>query len=103
MQVMDAEVHAMSEAAFKRTVALIEKHKEDVIKVAEYLLEKETISHTDIANLIGERKFSAGKEYDEYVSTKKTLNAEEAGTGSSDKESAEEPEGAMGVVVPGLA
>ena len=36
-------------------------------KVAELLLEKETISNADITNLIGGRAFSQGKEYTEYV------------------------------------
>lgn len=36
--------------------------------VAELLLEKETISHNDVSLLIGARPWSAGKEYDEFVS-----------------------------------
>ena len=35
--------------------------------MAEFLLEKETISNADITKLIGGRAFSQGKEYTEYV------------------------------------
>lgn len=70
---MDEEARLLSEEAYGRTVALMEKYKEDVAKVAELLLQQETISHTDVAKLIGDRKFSAGAEYDEFVSMKKKL------------------------------
>ena len=66
-EVMDAEVLIMVTEAYNRTLALMEEHKESVIKVAELLMKEETISHTDVARLIGDRKFSAGQEYDEYL------------------------------------
>ena len=74
----------LAEDLFQRTIALMEDHKEDVRKVAELLLEQETISHSDVARLIGDRKFSAGAEYDEFVSMKKKMDSsspagEEAG------------------------
>ena len=66
-EVMDEEVRKMVAEAYQRTIDLMEEHKENVIKVAELLMKEETISHTDVARLIGERKYSAGKEYDEYL------------------------------------
>ncbi len=43
--------------AYRRSVALMEEKKEQVRLVAELLLQQETISHTDVANLIGARYF----------------------------------------------
>ena len=66
-EVMDAEVKAIVDEAYKRTLVLMEERKEQVRLVAELLLEKETISHNDVSQLIGARPWSAGKEYDEFV------------------------------------
>ncbi|CAE7492363.1 FTSH10 [Symbiodinium microadriaticum] len=63
------EARALAEELFKRTIELMEYHKEDVRRVAELLLKQETISHTDVA------KFSAGLEYDEFVSMKKKMDS----------------------------
>lgn len=41
--------------AYQRTLDLIESKKEEVRLVAELLLKQETISHTDVAKLIGDR------------------------------------------------
>lgn len=73
---MDEEVRILADKAFKRTVELMEKYRDDVERVADLLMKQETISHSDVANLIGDRKFSAGKEYDEFVATKKKINSE---------------------------
>jgi len=66
-EVMDEEVRLMVADAYQRTIDLMEHHRESVIAVAELLMKEETISHTDVARLIGDRKFSAGVEYDEYL------------------------------------
>lgn len=73
---MDEEVRKLADKAFKRTVELMEQYRDDVQRVADLLMKQETIDHSDIANLIGDRKFSAGKEYDEFVATKKKIDAE---------------------------
>jgi len=54
-EVMDQEVRTIVDAAYQRTLALMEESKEQVRLVAELLLKKETITHSDIANLIGKR------------------------------------------------
>lgn len=66
-EVMDEEVRNIVEEAYKRTLKLMEDNREQVIKVAELLLEKETITNMDVAKMIGARPYSAGKEYEEYV------------------------------------
>jgi AFG3 family protein len=87
---IDLEVRQMVDAAYKRTLDLMVEKKQQVIQVAELLLKQETISHTDVANLIGDRYFlflltfkrinvalrpySAGKEYDMFVAHTKRKN-----------------------------
>jgi len=66
-EAIDQEVKLIVDEAYKRTLALMEEKKEQVKLVAEMLLEKETITHFDVASLIGKRPYSSGKEYDEYV------------------------------------
>lgn len=39
-----------------------------VIKVAECLIEKETITNADVTSLIGPRPFAAHKEYEDFLS-----------------------------------
>jgi hypothetical protein len=84
---MDEEVRILADKAFKRTVELMEKYHDDVKRVADLLIKQETISHSDVANLIGDRQFSAGKEYDEFVATKKQINSEaqQAATKAADE------------------
>jgi hypothetical protein len=86
---MDEEVRILADKAFKRTVALMEKYRDDVERVADLLMKQETISHSDVANLIGDRKFSAGKEYDEFVATKKKIDSETQQAHEAEKEAAE--------------
>lgn len=52
---MDEEVRDIVAEAYQRTLDLMESKKEQVKLVAELLLKQETISHTDISKLIGER------------------------------------------------
>lgn len=66
-ELMDTEVRQIVDEAYKRTLELIEGKKEDVRRVAELLIAKETITNIDIAQAIGARPFSAGKDYEQYI------------------------------------
>eukprot|EP01039_Chlorochromonas_danica_P008873 gene8873-9785_t len=66
-ELMDTEVRQIIDEAYKRTLELIEGKKEDVRRVAELLMDKETITNADIAKVIGARPFSAGKDYEQYI------------------------------------
>lgn len=66
-ELMDKEVRDIVEEAYSRTIRLMEEKKNQVILVAELLMEKETITNMDVTQLIGPRPFSSGKEYDEFV------------------------------------
>jgi len=52
-EVMDQEVRLIVDAAYQRTINLMEEKQSQVRMIAELLLEKETITHSDIANMIG--------------------------------------------------
>ncbi|KAL7570534.1 hypothetical protein ACA910_004307 [Epithemia clementina (nom. ined.)] len=69
-EAMDDEARAMVDEAYQRTVQLITERKEEVAKVAQLLRERETITHDDIVDLIGPRKYPGDKAYQEYVSRK---------------------------------
>jgi hypothetical protein len=56
---MDVEVRSMVEEAYNRTLSLIESKKEQVRLIAEYLMEKETITNADVTRLIGAREYSS--------------------------------------------
>lgn len=82
-EVMDEEVRQIVEEAYNRTLELMEEHKAQVQLVAELLMEKETITNMDIAEIIGARPYSAGPEYDEYVSQGWGNNNDNAAGGTS--------------------
>ncbi|KAG7344023.1 ATP-dependent metalloprotease FtsH [Nitzschia inconspicua] len=86
-EAMDDEARAIVDAAYIRTVALIKEHKEDVEKVAKLLLEKETITHDDIVDLIGDRPFQGDAQYQEYISRRDELKRAATERDISDKSS----------------
>jgi AFG3 family protein len=66
-EVMDAEVRKMITAAHQRTTELVTKHKEDVKKVAELLLEKEVLTREDMIRLLGKRPFGRNDDMDKWL------------------------------------
>jgi AFG3 family protein len=68
-EVIDEEVKLIVDAMYKRTIKLMEEKKDQVILVAELLLLKETITNTDVAELIGKRPFKQSEEYEQYASS----------------------------------
>jgi AFG3 family protein len=54
-EVMDAEVRIIVDEAYQRTLKLMLDKKNEVMLVAELLIEKETITHNDVAKAIGKR------------------------------------------------
>jgi AFG3 family protein len=76
-EAMDDEARRIVDTAYESTVNLIRKHKQDVENVAKLLLERETITHDDMVDLIGPRPFEADSAYTEYVSSRKPAEAKE--------------------------
>merc|ERR1712084_15863 len=61
----------MGDVGYNRALALITEKKTEVEKVTQMLLEKETITHDDVYDLIGPRPFEMDKAYAEFVTRKK--------------------------------
>jgi AFG3 family protein len=72
-KVMDEEARAIVDAAYKRTLILLRSKKEEVAKVAQLLLDRETITHDNIAELIGERPFKGDSAYEEFIRRRASL------------------------------
>ncbi|XP_018303387.1 AFG3-like protein 2 isoform X2 [Mycetomoellerius zeteki] len=66
-QLIDNEVRDLIEKAHKRTLTLLNEHKEDVIKIAERLLKQEVLSRDDMIELLGPRPFREKSTYEEFV------------------------------------
>lgn len=54
---IDSEVRIFVGRAYKRTIQLVEEHKDHIAQVAELLLEKEVIHQEDLLGILGERPF----------------------------------------------
>jgi len=105
-QVIDEEAKKVVDAAYQRTLDLLRDKKEDLMKVAELLIEKETITHDDVLSLIGERPFKGDKTYDDFIMARKeTVIVDSDSDADADKESSEPNEGDndnTGQVTPGV-
>ena len=101
---MDEEAKQIVDDAYQRTLDLLHEHKDAVEKVAHLLLEKETITHDDITDIVGPRPFQGDSAYQEFVSrraqVKKEMESEKEKT--SDNNDATD-EGDAGPLNPGLA
>ncbi|XP_076025877.1 mitochondrial inner membrane m-AAA protease component AFG3L1 [Genypterus blacodes] len=66
-ELIDAEVRALVDRAFQRTLQLIQDKKELVEMVGKRLLEKEVLDKADMLELLGPRPFEEKSTYEEFV------------------------------------
>merc|ERR1711935_274845 len=64
---MDEEARSIVDRAYERTLKLLRERKNEVEAVAKLLLEKETVVHDDIHELVGPRPFKGDPQYEEFV------------------------------------
>ena len=103
-EAMDEEARNIVEKAYNKTVELIREKKHEVETIAQLLLEKETITHDDVMDAIGERPFKGNTAYNEFVSQRKAdKEAKEANKAEEDNKEEEKKEEDGGGLAPGLA
>ena len=54
--IIDSEVKAIIDKAYHRCQEILEAHREQMVRVAEYLLEYETMSAEDFTRVMGQPK-----------------------------------------------
>lgn len=84
-QKIDEHANAIVSAAYDRVTELLDTNKDAVIKLAELLMDKETINHDDIVTALGARPFSPDQNYAEFIHANT-----EPSSSSSSEESTEE-------------
>ncbi|CAO2840704.1 unnamed protein product [Amaranthus hypochondriacus] len=87
--IIDEEVREWVTKAYKRTVELIEEHKEQVAKIAELLLEKEVLHQDDLVRVLGERPFKPA-ELTNYDRFKQGFQESEKSSETSEKRTSED-------------
>ena len=66
-QIIDEEARKMIASAMARTLEIVREHRQDVIKVAERLLQREILDREDMVELLGKRPFAEKHTYGEFV------------------------------------
>lgn len=66
-QIIDSEVKAIIDAAYKRTIDLLTSKKDLVDVVARRLLERETLNREDMIELLGDRPFKERVSYEDFM------------------------------------
>mmetsp|Transcript_23971 Transcript_23971/g.50512 ORF Transcript_23971/g.50512 Transcript_23971/m.50512 type:complete len:982 (-) Transcript_23971:66-3011(-) len=105
-EAIDEEARTIVDEAYKQTVALIKEKKTEVEAIAKLLLDKETITHDDVMDAIGERPFTGHAAYNEFVSQRKAdkvAKEKEAKVEEENEEGKVDKAGDEDGPVPGLA
>ncbi|CAG8438955.1 8339_t:CDS:1 [Ambispora gerdemannii] len=76
-RIIDEEVRNYVRMAYERTVKLLTDRKNDVEKVAQFLLSKEVLNREDMISILGKRPFPEKNLYEEYMHPKSSQKKEE--------------------------
>jgi AFG3 family protein len=68
-QIMDEEARKIVDDAYERTKALLAERHDELVGVAEKLLEKETLNQDDVVSIVGERPFDSADDYESIISS----------------------------------
>jgi cell division protease FtsH len=94
-EIIDEEISKIIEQQYQRAIDILEKHKDELIRLAEILIEKEVIFEDDLINIFGKRNFEerilvkrkdAKKDSENNSQTKKTDETEEKSAPDEDKD-----------------
>lgn len=66
-ETMDEEARDIVNTAYQRTLSLLEEKKTELKKVAELLRKNETITHDEVADIIGPRPFKENDSYSDFL------------------------------------
>jgi AFG3 family protein len=102
-EAMDEEARTTVDAAYQRTLNLIREKKDQVEIIAKLLLDKETITHDDMIDMIGERPFQGDAAYTEFVSRRQYAKQQDKRDAKKKEEEEGLPLGDDESLTPGLA
>jgi hypothetical protein len=63
---VEEELKELIEQATQRTTGLVKENEQNILKLTEELVEKESLELTDIRRILGERKFPIPRSIQEY-------------------------------------
>jgi AFG3 family protein len=66
-QIMDEEARKLVDEAYERTKNLLIERSDELIGVAEKLLERETINQDDVIAIVGERPFDSADNFQDII------------------------------------
>jgi AFG3 family protein len=83
--IIDEESRTIVEGAYERTKELLAEKKEQLVRLAERLLEKETLNQDDLVEVLGPRPFEAEGAFKAYLEQKLEEAASEQGSAEPSK------------------
>lgn len=98
-RIIDEEVRIIIGECLTKTTELIQTHRDKVEALANRLIEKERVIHTDLVEILGERPFEAKDSYAKFIEHQDEIDEEaevkddvEAAEDKEDVDSAEDKE-----------
>jgi len=90
-QIMDEEAKKIVDEAYLRTKKLLLERSDELIGVAEKLLERETINQDDIIAIVGERPFDSADNFQEILRQSWKREEKKSASGMENEEEEEHP------------